>query len=280
MATTITNQASVSFDYDGSTGTVTNESNVVSAIINDEYSFNLDLTSSSTSYRPGETITYFVKITNTGSAGLSNINVSDDMAGGVINYIPGTAQMIFNDNITPLSATSTNPLVLSLPMTLPAGESVIVTYNTTVDQILTTRVTEIVNTVTVTAVAGTGTISKYASLTLTIEDYADVNIEKTQSSDNVNNNGTMVYTLTLTNRGNLDAGNVVITDQLPSQFSITSIVSDNNGTSHTYSSSEYDVSSSNVLTLPNSTGTPIVVSADDGTGSNIATITITGTLSN
>jgi len=280
MATTVTNQASVSFDYAGSTGTVTNESNTVSAVINDEYSMDIELTSSSTSYRPGETITYFVKITNTGSAGLSNIKVSDDMAGGVINYIPGTAQMIYNDMITALTATSSNPLEFTLPMTLPAGDSVIVTYNTTVDAVLTTRVTEIINTVTVTANAGTGTITETDSLTLTIEDFADVTIEKTQSTDNVNNNGTMVYTLTLTNRGNLDATNVVITDQLPEEFTITNIISDNDGTTHTYDASEYDLSATNVLTLPNASGTPILVPADDGTGNNITTITITGILSN
>lgn len=280
MATTVTNQASVSFEYDGAPAPITNDSNVVSAVINDEYSFDLELTSSSTSYRPGETITYFVKITNTGSAGLSNINISDDMAGGVIDYIAGTAQMIYNDNITALAPSSTNPLVLTLPMTLPAGESVIVTYNTDVDEFLTARVTEIINTVTVTAAAGTGTVSKTASLTLTIEDYADVLIEKFQSADNVNNNGTITYTLVLTNKGNLDATNVVVTDQLPTQFSITSIISDNNGSAHTYSASEYELSDTNVLTLPNASGTPIVVSADDGTGNNITTITITGTLSN
>lgn len=280
MATTVTNQASVSFEYDGAPAPITNDSNVVSAVINDEYSFDLELTSSSTSYRPGETITYFVKITNTGSAGLSNINISDDMASGVIDYIAGTAQMIYNDNITALAPSNINPLVLTLPMTLPAGESVIVTYNTDVDEFLTARVTEIINTVTVTAAAGTGTVSKTASLTLTIEDYADVLIEKFQSADNVNNNGTITYTLVLTNKGNLDATNVVVTDQLPTQFAITSIISDNNGSAHTYSASEYELSDTNVLTLPNASGTPIVVSADDGTGNNITTITITGTLSN
>ncbi|MBQ8468906.1 MAG: DUF11 domain-containing protein [Clostridia bacterium] len=280
MATTVSNQASVTFGYEGATGTVTNDSNVVSAVINDEYSFNLELTSSSTSYRPGETITYFVKITNTGSAPLTNIVVSDDMAGGVINYIAGTAQMIYNDMITPLSSSSDNPLVLNLPISLPAGDGVIVTYNTTVDNFLTTRVTEIINTVTVTASAGTGTIAKSASLTLTIEDFADVLIEKSQSTDNVNNNGTMIYTLTLTNRGNLDAENVVISDQLPTQFTISSIVSNNDGTTHSYLPSEYTLSGTNELTLPSDTGTPIVVPADSGTGDNITTITITGTLAN
>ena len=278
MATTVTNQASVTFDYTGATGSVTNESNCVSAVINDEYSFTLELTSSSTSYRPGETITYFVRITNTGSAGLAKIRVSDDMAGGVINYIPGTAQMIYNDVITQLNATSTYPLEFTLPMTLPAGETVIVIYNTTVDNVVTTRVTDIINTVTVTAAAGTGTVTQTDSLTLTIEDYANVLIEKTQSTDNVNNNGTMVYTLTLTNTGNLDATNVVITDQLPEEFTITSIVSNNDGTTHTYETSEYTLSATNELTLPNTTGTQIIVPADDGTGSNITTITITGVL--
>ncbi|MBQ8451343.1 MAG: DUF11 domain-containing protein [Clostridia bacterium] len=280
MATTITNQASVTFGYEGSQSQVTNDSNIVTAVINDEFSFNLELTSSSTSYRPGETITYFAKITNIGSSGLSNIKISDDMAGGVINYIPGSAQMIYNDNITALSATTLNPLEFTLPITLPSGDSVIVTYNTTVDEVITSRITEIINTVTVTAGAGTGTVSQSESLTLTIEDYADVLIEKTQSSDNVNNNGTMIYTLTLTNRGNLDATNVVVTDQLPTKFSITSIVSENNGTTHTYSPDEYTISGTNLLTLPNETGTRIFVPAETDSTSNVTTINITGTLSN
>ena len=280
MATNISNQASVSFGYEGSTETVTNESNVVSAVINDEYGFNLELTSSSTSYRPGETITYFVKITNTGSASLSNIVVSDDMAGGVINYISGTAQMIYSDNITPLSVSSENPLEMTLPITLPAGDSVIVTYNTSVGSTVTARTTEIVNTVTVSALGGSQTITETASLTLTIEEYADVTIEKYQNTDNVNIGGTMIYTLVLTNKGNLDAENVVISDQLPSQFNVVSIVSDNNGNVHTYGSDEYTVSGTKLLTLPTGTGTPIVVPSDDGTGINTTVITITGTLAN
>lgn len=280
MATNISNQASVSFGYEGATQTVTNDSNVVSAVINDEYGFTLELTSSSTSYRPGETITYFVKITNTGSESLSNIVVSDDMAGGVINYIDSSAQMIYNSTITPLSVSNVNPLQMTLPITLPAGESVIVTYNTNVGGAVTARTTEIVNTVTVTALGGSQTLTETASLTLIVEEYADVQIEKYQNTDNVNIGGTMVYTLVLTNRGNLNAENVVINDQLPSQFNVISIVSDNDGNTHTYSSSEYEISSSNVLTLPNATGTPIVVPADDGTGINTTVITITGTLVN
>ena len=278
MATTVTNQASVTFDYSGATEPVTNNSNAVSAVINDEYSLTLELTSSSTSYRPGETITYFVRITNVGSAGLSNIQISDDMAGGVINYIDGTGQMIYDDVITPLTATSTNPLNFILPMTLPAGDTVIVTYNTTVDGLISPQSTDIVNTVTVTAAAGSASISETASLTLTIEDYANIIIEKSQNRDNLNVNDTLIYTLTLTNTGNLDATNVVITDQLPEEFNVTTIVSNNNGSAHTYSSTEYTLSSTNELTLPNETGTPIVVPADDGTGSNITTITITGVL--
>jgi len=280
MATNISNQASVSFGYEGATQTVTNDSNVVSAVINDEYGFTLELTSSSTSYRPGETITYFVKITNTGSESLSNIVVSDDMAGGVINYIDSSAQMIYNSTITPLSVSNVSPLQMTLPITLPAGESVIVTYNTNVGGAVTARTTEIVNTVTVTALGGSQTLTETASLTLIVEEYADVQIEKYQNTDNVNIGGTMVYTLVLTNRGNLNAENVVINDQLPSQFNVISIVSDNDGNTHTYSSSEYEISSSNVLTLPNATGTPIVVPADDGTGINTTVITITGTLVN
>lgn len=280
MATNISNQASVSFGYEGATGTVTNESNIVEAVINDEYGFNLELTSSSTSYRPGETITYFVKIINTGSASLSNIVVSDDMAGGVINYISGTAQMIYDSTITPLSVASENPLEMTLPITLPAGESVIVTYNTTVDGTLTSRTTEIVNTVSVSALGGSQTITQTASLTLTVEEYANVTIEKYQNTDNVNIGGTMVYTLVLSNSGNLDAQNVVISDQLPSQFSIVSIVSENDGNVHTYGTEEYTISSAKLLTLPNATGTPIVVPKDDGTGINTTVITITGTLVN
>ena len=278
MATTVTNQASVTFDYAGATESITNDSNVVSAIINDEYSLTIELTSSSTNYRPGETITYFVSITNVGSAGLSNIKISDDMAGGIINYISGTGQMIYNNVITSLTATTTNPLEFTLPITLPAGDTVIVTYNTTVDNVMSTKSTQIVNTVTVTAAAGSATVSATDSLTLTIEDYANVIIEKSQNRNNLNVNDTLIYTLTLTNTGNLDATNVVITDQLPEEFNITSIVSNNDGITHTYSPDEYTLSSSNELTLPNGSGTPIVVPADDGTGNNVTTVTITGML--
>ena len=278
MATTISNQANVSFSYSGATEPLTNSSNIVRATVNDEYGISVSLTSSSTHFRPNETITYFVKITNTGSQSLSNIIVNDELSAGNLNYISGTAQMIYNDTITTIEATQSTPLVFTLPLTLPAGDSVIVTYNATVDSVFTTRITEIINTVTVTANAGSGTVTDSDSLTLLIEDYADVTIEKTQSSEVLNNNDVLTYTLTLTNSGNLDAQSVVITDQLPAEFVVSSIVSENNNTTHAYQISEYDISSSNELTLPNSTGTPIVVPAQTETVSNVTTITITGTI--
>jgi uncharacterized repeat protein (TIGR01451 family) len=69
------------------------------------------------------------------------------------------------------------------------------------------------------------------------------------------------YIITLTNIGNVDATNVVVTDTLPADFTILSIRKENNGNSYVYDSSEFDLSVANLLTLPNATGTIIEVPA-------------------
>ena len=67
--------------------------------------------------------------------------------------------------------------------------------------------------------------------------------------------------ITLTNTGNVDATNVVVTDSLPSNFTVMEIHSENNGVHYKYDASEYTLDDANFLTLPNETGTLIYVPA-------------------
>lgn len=55
------------------------------------------------------------------------------------------------------------------------------------------------------------------------KDITDISIAKTDSPDPVNNGGTLTYTLTVNNLTTVPAANVIVSDTLPSEFSITSV---------------------------------------------------------
>ena len=87
---------------------------------------------------------------------------------------------------------------------------------------------------------GSITVSDDSAITcdvVNILNRTDLSITKTDSPDPVNNNGTLTYTLTAKNETTVPAANVVVTDTLPTGFTLTSVVpsigscSDNTGPS-------------------------------------------------
>ena len=79
MSQTISNQSQVSFSYEGSIETKTNTSNIVTTTINDSVNISVDKTSTNDCFKPGDIITYFVHITNTGCKCICRFLISDNL---------------------------------------------------------------------------------------------------------------------------------------------------------------------------------------------------------
>ena len=74
------------------------------------------------------------------------------------------------------------------------------------------------------------------------------------------------------------ANNVVVTDTLPENFVATEIYMENNGVRYVFDPSEYTINDANLLTLPNATGTAILVPAVGPGVDNTTRIRIQGHL--
>lgn len=267
---TITNQAFVSFSYNDSTETKTNASNIVTQSTRSKYSFSVTKVSTTECFRAGENISYMITVTNTGCECLHNFIVSDNLSGeGYLNFVEGSARLFINGGMHEIVPTSISPLEFDIPDGLEKGTSFILQYNAVVNEDISLDVLEITNEVTVRAYpCGCGcednqnmSIIETASVSVPKCEFAEVLITKAISNDNLCCGEELDYLITLTNIGTVDATNVVVTDQLPSTFTATEIHMENNGNHYMFARSEYDISDANFLTLPNATGTIILVPA-------------------
>lgn len=280
----ITNQGTISYTYTGSDGTQNSTSNVANVNVLDEFSLNINKFAVPNSFIPGENITYQVEVMNTGSGTLYNVTINDNLGGSSqLAYIDSSAYSIIGSNRQPITPTTTNPLTFTLPTPLNAGETAFITYVATVDRNLSSTISTITNVVSGTANGGSTTgqvINATDSAIINATEFANVNITKSASATNVNVGDTLTYTFRMVNTGNIDATGVVLTDTLPSNFSITSITSQTGSTITTWNASDYNLdSANNTLTMPNdSTSKELVVPARVGGVDGVTTITITGTI--
>ena len=84
--------------------------------------------------------------------------------------------------------------------------------------------------------------------------FARVNVIKTQSTETPQIGEDFTYTIDLTNSGNLDATSVLVTDELPANFSLESVEMVSNGITTVLDPSDYSYED-NLLTIPSSTST-------------------------
>ncbi len=281
MATQIKNLASVTYGY-GETGVDSAISNTAVVNLIEDYSISGLKSTLNTSFRPGQNITYIVQVENTGNLPLYAVTISDDLggSGNPLSFVVGSGSLNENGTITQIIPTSTSPLVFTLVNPLASGEKATITYVARVNSSIDSSVASITNTATVTgreeSSSGTlVTMSPNPTVTIERENYAQVELKKESSANNIVEGNSFDYVITLENSGNLDANNVVISDTLPTGFSISSISSVSNGVLVTYETSDYNVDSSNVLTLPTGSKT-ISVPASSGGVNGKTVITITG----
>jgi len=286
MAQIITNQASINYSY--GTTTATAISNIATAVLNQPIS--VDKTSLEERYRADSDMTFIITVLNSGQNALSNVTVQDNLG----TFTLGTAEVtpytfapdallfingVSNGVIQPVQAAGS--LTFTIPV-LPAGASALIVYRAAVNGFAPlTPGAQITNTVSVTADGLNESVSD--SRTVEAASYADVAILKSMSPDNITDGGQIVYTFEITNRGNAPAENIVLRDAFnPAPTAITVAV---NGEVVPASSYTY---TDGVLTLPNGTGTPLILPAaqivtDPATGAvsvtpSALTVTVTGTL--
>ncbi len=279
MATILENQANISYLYDGVTSALAATSNTATTTLADACSVSVTKTPLNAEARNGDNVSYIVRVENTGSTALTGVTLSDNLGAGTLVYAPASLRVYVNS--TPVAVTPTTTvgtLAFTLPGNLQPGDIIIAVYNARVNFTGDTSV----NTVTVT---GTGLnqaacqVSETATSTINAESYADLTIYKTSSAENINSGDTLSYTFTILNSGNIPATNVVLTDDLPSEFTINSVSATTNGVTTAYLPTEYTVDTlTNTITLPNATGTEITVPAAMAEGPGVTTVVITGTV--
>lgn len=290
MATNLSNQANIRYTYSTS-GSGSAVSNTTTTTLVDEYSMSATKTSLKGTYRPGENLTYLIRIENNGSGSLYNVTVFDDLGSTSTNkplsYVNGSAYLLIDDVYTSISpVVSSNGITFILPSTLQSEEVAVIIYMVKVSDTLSVSVTRITNKADVTACAGSTTgaqicVKPDPKATVTAEDYAQVTIMKEADKSVVSTGESLIYTFTLTNTGNEAATGVILTDELPIGFSVSGIQSVTNGVITTYSAGDYSVNpTTHVLTLPcPQSGHVVTVPAATVSGPGLTTIIVSGMVS-
>lgn len=271
MATTINNEASTTYQLTGSSETATVSSNVNSIVLEDAQGLTITKTGTPTEFVAGDIITYTVDITNNSASFLTGVRVIDNIGGGNLAYVIGSATLTTSSLTYSVAPVATNPLTFTLQQ-LNVGASMTLTYRCQVIFNLPVSVTSITNSVQGIGYTSTGTINGFSSFTIQKKSSGDFLLAKSASQTEVFPNQVFSYHLTLTNSNSENATALETTDQLPADFVITSVsLKIGSGSTTTLSSSDYILSSGNLLTIPSSVGPMVTVPANGNT-----VITVTG----
>lgn len=243
-------------------------------------------------YQQGETITYIVSITNTGSTPITGITLTDNLGeyefGSLtltpLDYVQGTVVYYQNGVLQPAPLISqTNPLTIT-NITVPAGGNAMVIYEAEANNFAPLEAeSTITNEVILTSQNITTPLT--AEETISVSDEPELTITKALSPETVAENSEITYTLTIQNTGNTAADatdNIVITDTFDPVLS--NIIVTVNGavlpaTSYTYNETTGEFAiDPGVVTVPAATFVQ-----DETTGSFVVTpgvtvVTITGTI--
>ncbi len=285
MATNLPNRAQISYSDNGMQATAL--SNQTNTSLIDQYTMEATKTAVTPAIVPGSAASYIVRIDNTGSGALYNPSVVDDLGDAAsgsqpLIYVGGSAKFYLNgDPINGTAAPAGTNVTFSATTVLQPGDNLIIVYAATLDPSQSESVT---NTITATAnggAAGGTAVTATAEATINPQPYANVAILKAADQDSVVSGDTLTYTFTLINSGTGPANNVVLTDILPSEFSVTSISYDIGSGPVAATPDDYEVAApTNTLTFPKG-GSQITlnVPAASNNGPGTITIEVTGTIS-
>lgn len=263
MATTIFNEANATYQYSGSGELLTTTSNENQITLEDFQGLTLFKTSSQDSFLPGEIIPYTITITNNSAQFLTGVRIIDNLAGGNLAYVLGSARLSTSSQTYPVSPVATNPLTFTLQQ-LNVGETITLTYNAQVIFNLPASVLTLTNSVQGIGYTSTGTINGFSSHSIQKKTEDNFSLTKSASLNSVYPGQTLSYFLTLRNNTGTSATLSSITDNLPANFVVTNIsYRVGNGSFIELSESDYILTGTNSLTLPSQTGPTLVVPAEE-----------------
>ena len=270
MPTTISNEASTTYELSDVSANQTVTSNEHTMVLEDSQGLTITKTGSLTEFVAGDIITYTVQITNNSSSFLTGVRIIDNLGMGNLAYVVGSASLTVGTLTYPVTPVATNPLTFTLQQ-LNVGASMTLTYRAQVIFNLPPSVNSITNSVQGIGYTSTGTINGFSSFTIQKKNNLEFSITKSASETSVLPNQIFSYFLTLTNGNNTEAVALSTTDQLPANFNVVSVsVRIGAGPNTMLDSSDYTLSGTNLLTINSSMGLTISVPAN---GNSVITIT-------
>lgn len=269
MASTINNEATMTYQFNGSSEVSTATSNENTIILEDSQGLTLTKTGTPTEFIAGDIVTYRIQITNTSASFLTGVRIIDDLGGGNLAYVVGSGSLSTNSGSYPVSPVATNPLTFTLQQ-LGVGATMTLTYKCQVIFNLPNTVTTITNSVKGIGYTSSGTVNGFSSFTIQKKNSVSMSISKTASVTEVFPNQAFNYVLTLTNNSESDAVALETSDQLPSNFVLNSVsLKIGSGATMVLNATDYTLTSGNLLTVPSLSGPVVSVPAG---GSSVITI--------
>ena len=243
------------------------------------------------SYASGDTVTYVISISNSGSSAMTGVNVTDDLGAYTfgattlvpLTYVDGSLAYYINGVLQPTPTVVGAPALTVSNLTIPAGGNAILVYEATVNEFAPLAAGgEITNTATVTS----GNELVTASETVTVRNAPLLSITKGLSPTTVSENGQLTYTFTLQNFGNTEAvatDNVVVSDTFdPALENITVVY--NGDTLVANVDYTYDQATGLFTTVPGRITVPAATFVQDPVSGEwvispgVSTLTVTGTI--
>ena len=244
-------------------------------------------------YEPGGTVTYVVSLTNSGVTPLTGLTISDNLGGYAFGgatlyplaYLPGSVRYYVNGALQAAPAVNAGPPMTVTGITVPAGGSALVIYETEVTRYAPLAAeSSVVNTVTVTGGGLAAPVT--AEETVGVVSSPRLSITKGLNPTVVAENGRITYTFTIQNTGNTAAdaaAAIVITDTFDPR--LTDLTVTLNGTALTAPTQyTYDAATgvfataAGVVTVPAATFTQDAATGAYSTTPGTAVLTVTGTV--
>ncbi len=232
MATPITNQATLTYNYGTESGSA--QSNIATTMLQGPLTLAKHVLEPT--YRFQDELSYTLIVKNTSSIALSNVSIVDNLGtypvAGTTNVTPleyvGPANLyidnVFSSVITPTVSADNSSLTFVIN-SIAALSELLIQYKVKTNEYagLATG-SSIHNTATATADGITTPVT--AEATTTVEDYAEIQIKKDMSPNPVVNGSSITYTFLIENYGNAQASDIILRDTfhasgVPSLLNIT-----------------------------------------------------------
>ena len=255
----IFNDADVSYTVNGSGVQNEASANTVTVTLESSQGLNVTKTPNVTSFLAGDIIDYTIVINNSTGQYLTGVRIIDDLGGGNMAYVLGSATLTIGSltyNVTPIS---TNPLTFTLQQ-LNNGQTMTLRYKAQVIFNLPSSVNFITNNIRAIGYTSNGTIVGYANSTIQKKTNGDFDVTKTASENVVFENQVFSYDISLFNNLTDSVEVLEIRDQLPEQFVVTSVEYFRGTDSPiTLENTDYVLSGTNFMSVQTIQGSSIII---------------------